>query len=354
MRRLFATVLVLSVLAAIPACAQQFPAGPADETTSSLGSFKIQITNANVAPLFAGCPGYNNPILSSPVMYDPGTVVGLSDPLLDGSNADTNGVAVGSAKTNVSEAMLFPPPGFPCAGATGACSSGANTRELHTEVRSLKMVNLGGGSPVVRAGLYYDSATKQTDPPSRVSPGEVESHSGPNGALANDLPASSFFDVFVQVDVPACGKFPGATLYNTSPLIVKNPNLTALPPKVVYLHDSSSVVPILFLNANAPLWNAGDVLGYFVLAGHGIGFGNTQSDIDDFNNFMSQQPVTCVNTKSATLSAAPSAFSTIGITDGGGGGSPSPSPSPTPVPQPSPTPVPSPSPSPTPINCTPI
>src|SRR5258708_844643 len=91
-------------------------------------------------------------------------------------------------------------------------------------------------------------------------------------------------------------RFPGATIYNSTPLIVKNPNLTALPPRVVYLHDTSSVVPILFLNANPPLWNAGDILGYFVLAGHGIGFTNSQSDVTEFNNFMSSQPVTCVTT----------------------------------------------------------
>jgi len=265
MKRIFAAVVLMLVLAAIPACAQQFPP-LGDDNTSSLGSFKIQVTN-QFAAMFAGCPGWNNPILTSPTMYDPATRVGRSNALLDGSAADTNGVQVGTAGTNVSEAMLSAPPGFPCQGATGACSSGANTREIHTEVRSLKMVNLGGPQPIVRAGVWYDNANIQ-QPPSRVSPGEVESHSGPNGAAANDLPASSFFDIFVQVDMPACGGFPGATVYNTVPLIVKNPNLTALPPRVVYLHDTSTVVPILFLNANPPQWNAGDILGYFVLAGH--------------------------------------------------------------------------------------
>jgi hypothetical protein len=299
MRRLFALTLVMFLLAAIPAVAQQFPP-IGDDNTSSLGSFKIQITN-QFAPLFAGCPGFNNPILSSPTMYDPATKVGRSDALLDGSAADTNGVPVGTAGTVVSEAMLIPPPGFPCAGAPAGCKSGANTREIHTEVRSLKMVNLGGPRPVVRAGVWYDNANVQ-NPPSKVSPGEVESQSGPGGAPANDLPGSSFFDVFVQVDMPACGGFPGATLYNLVPLIVKNPNLTALPPRVVYLHDSSTVVPILFLNANPPLWNKDDVLGYFVLAGHGIGFTNSQSDVSEFNNFMNSQTFTCVTT-SGTASA---------------------------------------------------
>jgi hypothetical protein len=168
----------------------------------------------------------------------------------------------------------------------------------------------------------------------------VESQSGPGGAAANDLPGSSFFDIFVRVDMPACGKFPGGTVYNLVPLIVKNPNLTALPPRVVYLHDSSTVVPILFLNDNAPLWNKDDVLGYFVLAGHGIGFTNSQSDVNEFNTFMSSQTFTCVTT-SGTAAVE------IGSASGGKRNaalaiSPGPDPSPTPAPGPSPSPTPNP------------
>src|ERR1700747_2720366 len=111
--------------------------------------------------------------------------------------------------------------------------------------------------------------------------------------------------MFVQVDMPACGGFPGATVYNTVPLIVKNPNLTALPPRVVYLHDTSTAVPILFLKANLPKWNAGDILGYFVLAGHGVGFTNSQSDVNEFNNYMNSQKVTCVTTSGTAAAVAP-------------------------------------------------
>jgi len=303
MKRTFATMLAMSVLAALPACAQQFPA-LGDDNTSSLGSFKIQITN-QFAGMFAGCPGFNNPILSSPTMYDPGTVIGRSDALQDGSAADTGGVAVGSAGTVVKESMLSAPAQYPCYG-DNTCSSGLNTREIHTEVRSLKMVNLAGGLPVVRAGVWYDNANQKTVPPSKVSPGEVESRSGPNGLPANDLPGSSFFDIFVQVDIPACGTFPGATVYNQVPLIVKNPSVNPLPPKVVYLHDQSTVVPILFLTANAGKWNANDILGYFVLAGHGVGFTNSQTDVNSFNTYMSQQKFTCVTTAAPASAATPS------------------------------------------------
>lgn len=287
MKRALVVLLGFALLACVPALAQ-FP-GRGDDLTTSLGSFKIQINN-NFAGLFAGCTGFDatSNILTSPTLFDGATLVGRSDVITDGGNADTTGVPVGTAGTNVSENMLFPPPGYPCQGVAG-CLSGAGTREVHTEVRSLKMTS---GPVAVRAGVWYDSAAQQ-NPPSRVSPGEVESQSGPGGAAANDFPASSFFDVFVQVDVPACGTggFPGATLYNTAPLIVKNYSLTQFPPRVIYLHDQSTAVPILFLNGNPGKWNAGDILGYFVLAGHGIGFTNTQSDIDEFNNFMNCQQV---------------------------------------------------------------
>ena len=147
-------------------------------------------------------------------MYDPATKVGRSNALLDGSAADTNGVQVGTAGTMVSENMLSAPPRVPMPGSYRTAHPAQTRAKSIPKFAHLKMVNLGGPQPVVRAGLWYDNANIQ-QPPSRVSPGEVESHSGPNGAPANDLPASSFFDIFVQVDIPACGGFPGATVYNT-------------------------------------------------------------------------------------------------------------------------------------------
>ena len=322
MKRVLVVFCTILTLAVVPAFAQ-FPA-QGDDLTTSLGSFKIQISN-NFAGLFAGCPGFDSTtnILKSPTLYDPATLVGRSNTIRDGDANDTNGVAVGTAGTIVAENQLFPPPGFPCAGVTTGCASGPGTREVHTEVRSLKMTS---GPVAVRAGVWYNNATTAT-PPTRISPGEVESHSGPGGAPANDFPASSFFDVFVRVDVPACGTggFPGATLYNSAPLIVKNSNLTAFPPRVVYLHDASNAVPILFLNANPPLWNADDILGYFILAGHGIGFTNSQSDIDEFNSFMDCQSVsTSPGTKTATFTTGSTDTTTTNC-------SATPAPSPTPI-----------------------
>ena len=116
-----------------------------------------------------------------------------------------------------------------------------------------------------------------------------------------DFPASSFFDVFVKVDLPACGSygFPGSTLYNEMPLVVKNNNLTQFPPKVAYLHDPSILIPIYFWIAGAATppppappvsWKKGDILGYFLLAGHGVGFSNSSDDTNAFNSTMSGQP----------------------------------------------------------------
>jgi hypothetical protein len=117
----------------------------------------------------------------------------------------------------------------------------------------------------------------------------VVSRSGPSNDPTRDFLASSFFDVYVRVDIPACGTFPGATVNNLIPLIVKNEKLDKFPPRVVYLHDASSIVQVVFVSDRPPLWYAGDVLGYFLLAGHGVGFSNSSSDMQEFNNFMNQQ-----------------------------------------------------------------
>jgi hypothetical protein len=50
---------------------------------------------------------------------------------------------------------------------------------------------------------------------------------------------------------------------------------------------------------------AGDIVGYFVLAGHRVGFTNSQSDVNEFNTFMSQQTFTCVTTSGTAAAVAP-------------------------------------------------
>lgn len=321
-RRLFTAICRILALSSVSACAQMFPP-QGNDSTSSLASFKVQ-----VMPQFVGLFTHPNPpgppincmgfdpstnILSGPQMTDQQTVIGRSSSIPDGSAADLNGVPVGQPfqsiqVSNVNENMLIPPPGFPCGGVTG-CTTGPGTHEVHTEVESLHLV---GGGASVRAGQWYNSSAATSWPPRRLSPGEVEAQSGPGGL--SDFPASSFFDVYAQVDMPACpafaGAFPGGTLYNLMPLVVKNYKVTSFPPTVVYLHDASSIVPVLFLNDNPGFWHKDDILGYFLLVGHGVGVTSS-----DFNTFMTgQSNATCPigpppppsgTTKSASTAAAP-------------------------------------------------
>jgi hypothetical protein len=100
----------------------------------------------------------------------------------------------------------------------------------------------------------------------------------PNGPAGPDLPARSFFDIFVEVNLPPLPStasivaFPpgGAILTNDTPLIVTNFNLTTLPPSVMYIHGATpAAVPLRFKFNNPPYWAAGDLFGTLVLAGHG-------------------------------------------------------------------------------------
>jgi hypothetical protein len=245
-----------------------FP-GLGDDLMPSLGTFRILVA-APFRSMMAGYPGYDGVSrLTSPTMSDSATKVGRSAVVLDGSAADTAGTAVGTAGTIVSDSSFsLVPPGF---------QGPAGVRELHTELRTM---DLAFGTVHVRAG---------TAAPSRpISVGEVESHST-SGLPADDWPAESFFDVFVEVDLPAFASFPtpGATLYNPTALLVHNTKLQRFPPKVIYVHDNTSAVPVVFKTANPGFWQAGDLFGYLVLAGHGANFdANSSADVQAFDDGM--------------------------------------------------------------------
>ncbi|HEY6348095.1 MAG TPA: hypothetical protein VI636_01675 [Candidatus Angelobacter sp.] len=331
--RKYLIAILLSVLALLPGIAfagdaprsataqgpAPIPFGPAgNDVTTSLGSFKIQVVS-QFASLMSACPNYDptTRILSSPTLFDPATIIGRSDPSLAGHDIantpfEVGAVNVGFAGIVINKDRLLPPPTYPCFTDNpstpmqppdhGPCASGPGTRKVDTELRSLKMSNLPGASGLaitVRAGMHYSEDPFQPTPFADImtSPGKVQSRSGPSNDPTRDFPATSFFNVYVKVDLPPnyCGPgFPGVTLYNQDPLKVVNKMLTQFPPRVVYLHDASSIVPILFLvdgppGPNGPMWHRGDVLGYFLLAGHGVGFGSSQSDVTQFQNFMSTQ-----------------------------------------------------------------
>jgi hypothetical protein len=272
----------------------QFP-GQGDDTTTSLGKFSIYVNTPFVAAINAAAPaltglGYTwtpaTQTLTSPILYDPSTVIGRSAPLLAGSAADNAGVAVGTAGTMVSDTTYsLIPNGF----------EGPNgTREVHTEVRSL---NLTSGGSDVRAGIMADVGRP-------ISPGEVESKSS-SGLPANDFPAKSFFDIFVNVDIPlSIGSLSNIDLLNksTDPLVVTADPITAFPPKVVYVHGQTNAVPVEFRDTNPGLWQSGDVFGWLVVAGHGINFMNNAADIAQFNQvFNSLTPLAVLAPEPSSL-----------------------------------------------------
>jgi hypothetical protein len=239
-------------------------APPCDETTHSLGKYRIYIS-PKFRYLFAGYPGYQGMDcppgtrnagttfqLDSPCLSDPATVLGRSAPHLHGSALDTIGTPVGDAGTLVkdSDFTVLPDPNF----------QGPNgSREIHTEIVQMSL-SYGGAS--VRVGSLAPLRPK--------SFGEVESKSS-SGFPANDFPADSFFDVFVEVDLPPFALFPGGTVYNPQALLVLNNSVTDLPPTVVYVHGNSSFVQVRFKTTVPGKWVAGDLLGWLTLAGHGVG-----------------------------------------------------------------------------------
>lgn len=191
-------------------------------------------------------------------MLDTATTIGRSCVHLDGDSTDTGGATVGVAGTNVSDSSFALVP-------TGDFTEGpGGTREVHTELRSMNLVadacpalctGTGNGVPItVRAGVGTGVAL--------ATVGEVETLPG-----GGDFPAESFFDVFVEIDTPFFG---GTTLANSAsnPLLVVDPALDALPPKVVYIHGETNAVPVSFVDGPS----AGQVFGYLRLAGHGAGF----------------------------------------------------------------------------------
>ncbi|MDH3891140.1 MAG: hypothetical protein OEV49_08640 [candidate division Zixibacteria bacterium] len=266
-------VFVVVVLATGGVFAQNFPTdGPTDDVTTSLGMFIIEI-NLQYRHLFLNNPAYDQATgtLTSPVLYDPATVIGrsavhLHDPNLTG--ADYLGVPVGTAQTTVGDINFTVwPPGF---------QGPPNTRELHTKVHSMNMTS---GRSAVRAGLAAEGAIL-------MSPGEVESMPG-----GNDFPAESFFDVFVEVVIPGApadswGDPDSMIVGNGLALMVEADSLQSLPPKVVYIHRNSTAVPVQFRNSHPTYWTEGQVLGFLILAGHGVGYDDGGEDTQSFMNTM--------------------------------------------------------------------
>ena len=271
----------LSAIALWPGQAQaaQFPGGPADDVTQSLGKFEI-VVHPQFRSLFSNLRGYDPKTytFTSPILYDGNTIIGRSDPHLDGDATDIGGATVGkgeiegTAQRIISDSdFSIMPPEFMEPGA----------REVHTNVESLFLTNGAGFN--VRVG------SQAPDQP--ISPGEVQSNAT-EGDIGNpnfDFPAKSFFNVFAEVDIPNLG-----TVFNSEALFLRgDEELTKFPPRVVYLHEGSEPVRVYFKNCEDGIdctpgeINENNVLGSLTLAGHGIGFTDGEDDVVVFGERLS-------------------------------------------------------------------
>jgi len=275
-----------------------------------MGVFRI-LVNADytnlVAPAVAlnGYPGFHSSdqTLTSPVLLDPSTLIGRSAPHNRTTIAATppyypyfpDVIDPG----NVNPVTLVPP--FDIIGAVSTSyypdyAAGIPpvwslaippTREVLTEIESFQLasqpISTGQGctnsvTPIIPVAWTMVSAGTAAGVGAR-SLGMVQAISS-SGLPANDYPARSFFDVFVQVSLPpvpgtvSASLFPatGLILTNPVPLVITNLNLMTLPPSVVYLHDGDTNgmgVPLYFTTTQVGSWQAGQIFGWLILAGHG-------------------------------------------------------------------------------------
>ncbi len=262
---------------------QSYPAG--DDVTTSLGQFQVTLDPSLVKvfdAIMANSPLnnilatkhlkiYRHGVFTSPTLYDPATTIGRSDPLVSGSPLDTDGVLAGSAtgRTYISDAQLTVPPAW------GDAPSGVN--EVHTFIKSMNLAD----SFTTRVGFAVKAGMQAPTRP--VSAGEVQAA----GNGTNDFPANSFFNVFVEVDLPGGGILPAIQLVNVDPLLVQHTNILSFPPQIIYQHGNSTAVSLYFNNdvtipdpTGGPDIHAtrGTLFGQLTLAGHGVGFGEAETE----------------------------------------------------------------------------
>ena len=244
------------------AMGQQFlPAGPAQDSTTSLGQFSI-VVNPTLFPAsdFVGNSYYDaaTNILTSPLLYDPNTTINRSATTTVGSAGYNAGLPVFGGNVVTPGSLTYP------AGYTPP----ANEDAVLTQINSFNL----SGTPFGAPGWAATAGAATTVAGTPNSSGQVTSNAtGANiGNPSNDFPATSFFDVFVNISALS---LPGM-LINTTPLIVENTAITSFPPVVIYTHDNSTAVPVYFAPGSGAL--SGDEFGVITLAGHGAGY--TSSD----------------------------------------------------------------------------
>lgn len=236
------------------------PAGPYTDSTQSLGQFSVVVNPAFSAAVNASFGSMYNAsanILNSPLLYDPTTTIDRSATTTVGSAAYTGGLPVGNPSNGTVKASSISllPAGY---------TPPAGEDTVFTQIHSFNLSGPGGFA--VTAGAAA--------PDQPASVGEVVSNAtGANvGNPANDFPARSFFDIFVDVSIPGVGTF-----NNSTPLVVDNNTITSFPPVVIYTHGNTSAVPLMFEAGNSFGEPAGTVFGLITLAGHGAGYSNNSN-----------------------------------------------------------------------------
>jgi hypothetical protein len=317
-----------------PQCLAGYAGGPADEPTTSFGAFQIQVS-PNFTNLFYptntsggnAYPGFSpsSGILTSPVGYDPATMIGISGPqkyAYVGQTTPPFPVTVGGGPPvmyppinviqNMNDYYAVPsdatipndPWVFP--------SPNTTPDEIFTEIEAFDLIASTGAfecgdARVPGASVNIDMLTAgpnagpggSVNYPNYVTDQGLRSIGKVQQYLAGDYPGASFFNIYVNVFLPSVAGtysdsyFPGSTLNPTppppwpvaypypfgvaqltngvaDPLVIEDTNVTSLPPHVVYIHGQTPAVPLHFKYDNKPYWNAGDLLGYITLAGHGV------------------------------------------------------------------------------------
>jgi hypothetical protein len=305
--------------------AQYFPGAAGDEQSYSIGVFQLTVDPA-FAYLFTAYPntpghyyypGYSpsSGVLTSPVMYDFNdtwiAVSGFHTRNVGSpgyfTSPDPGGVRVGTMAVYPTFFPDFIPSYSSYAVLPPAFANAPNgIDEIMTEIESFNLATTTGSAgqlscsnsdprvpsvPVSVNMVVAGPAYIPNLPQNRRSIGMVQQLT-PTVPFT-DFPAQSFFDIFVDVTLPpvagnnTANDFPGvlsgiplppgqtqdgAVLYNDAndPLVIINTNVTSLPPTAVYIHGMTVAVPMRFKYANPPYWAADEVMGYLVLAGHGV------------------------------------------------------------------------------------
>jgi hypothetical protein len=227
---------------------------------------------------FAGYPGFHSSDgrLTSPMLIDSATTIGRSNPHPRPTPfPQPLGAGSWDVVNGYSDYPAIPFTWF---------AAPLNTDEVLTEIKTFVLQTVGSATgqegctnplvPMAPPGYQMVKAGTVAGVVPR-SLGIVQ-EDGPPGLP--DFPARSFFDIFVEVNLPSLPgtessvAFPatGAVLTNGAPLIVTNLDLTSFPPEVIYIHGgNTNAVELFFKYDNPPYWAAGDLFGAIVLAGHG-------------------------------------------------------------------------------------